>query len=156
MTQPLDWALLTAIASLIVSGAIALWAAALQRTVSVNDRKRFMRESITTLHDTLQDPRFRDSRDRFKKHSTTPYAELSDYAKSDARRILSVYGVIARMVRHDAIDTKLFQDFWEGALLRDWDRLKLFVEGERARNTAPTLFKATEDLVACCVKDKSA
>lgn len=156
MIPAVDWALATAIASLVVSGGTALWAAALQRTVSVNDRKRFMRESITTLHDTLQDPRFRDSRERFKEHRATPYAELSDYAKSDARRILSVYGVIARMIRHDAIDAKLFQDFWEGALLRDWARLEHFVAGERDWTRDPTLFHATEGLVKACIKDTTA
>jgi len=114
------------------------------------DTRRFMRESIFAVHDTLQAEQFRNERHNFfgTEQYTQDYSKYSADDKGRARYILSVYGLLARMVDHDAIDEDVARGYWKTALYRDWDRLENFISGERLRLSNGTLFAATEQMVA--------
>lgn len=114
------------------------------------DERRFLRESIFVVHDTLQGEQFRNARQNFfgSGNCHQDYAAFSDDDKGRARYILSVYGLLARMIDHDAIDEHVARGYWKTALYRDWDRLENFVSGERLRSSNGTLFNTTEQMVA--------
>ena len=114
------------------------------------DERRFLRESIFVVHDTLQAEQFRNARQNFFSSGNykQDYGALSDDDKGRARYILSVYGLLDRMVVHDAIDEAVLRGYWKSALFRDWDRLENFVSGERLRKSNGRLFEATEQMVA--------
>lgn len=114
-----------------------------------NDEKRYMRETLTVVHDTLQDPGFRDARQAFfNGPHEKDYTALSDLEKRYARRILSVYGLLWRMVKYRAVDENLLTDYWGSALTRDWERLENFVSGERLRQQNHNLYSQTEEMAA--------
>ncbi len=111
------------------------------------DIRRFQRESLSVIHETMQDEKFRDARGEFfAGPHKKDYAALSDVERRRARFILSVYGLMSRMVGNGAIDEALYRDYWRGTLLRDWDRLENFVSGERLNSGNHHLFTATETL----------
>ncbi|WP_193746460.1 DUF4760 domain-containing protein [Ruegeria sp. ANG-R] len=113
------------------------------------DERRFLRESIHVIHETLQAIQFREARQRFfAGPHLSDYSNLESEERGLARYILSVYGLMARMIRHGAIDEEILRDYWRTALYRDWDRLENFVSGERLRAKNGNLFAATEQMVA--------
>lgn len=114
------------------------------------DERRFLRESIFVVHDTLQGEQFRNARQNFfgSGNCHQDYNQFGDDDKGRARYILSVYGLLARMIDHDAIDEDVARGYWKTAMYRDWDRLENFVSGERLRTSNGTLFNATEQMVA--------
>ncbi len=113
-----------------------------------NDEKRYMRETLTLVHDTLQDPGFREARLAFFGGAhQKDYATLDSEDKRHARRILSVYGLLWRMVNYRAVDEGLLVDYWGSALIRDWERLENFVSGERLRQGNHKLYGQTEEMV---------
>jgi hypothetical protein len=113
------------------------------------DERRFLRESIFVVHDTLQAEQFRNARQNFLGSGACheDYSAYSDDDKGRARYILSVYGLLARMIDHHAIDEDVARGYWKTALYRDWDRLENFVSGERLRSSDGTRFIATEQMV---------
>lgn len=113
------------------------------------DERRFLRESIFVVHDTLQAEQFRNARANFlgSGDCKQDYNAYSDADKGRARFILSVYGLLARMIDHDAIDEDVARGYWKTALYRDWDRLENFVSGERLRSSDGTRFSATQQMV---------
>ena len=112
------------------------------------DERRFMRESIRVIHETLQASQFRKARQRFFAGAhQKDFSVLEDSEKGYARYILSIYGLLSRMVKHGAVDEHILQEYWESALYRDWDRLENFVSGERLRSKNGHLFNATEKMV---------
>ena len=113
------------------------------------DERRFLRESIFVVHDTLQAEQFRNARQNFfgAGNHKLDFKDYSDDDKGRARYILSVYGLLARMIEHDAIDESVARSYWKTALYRDWDRMEKFVTGERLRSKNETLFDATEQMV---------
>lgn len=121
----------------------------LQAQAQQKDARRFMRESIFVVHDTLQAEQFRNARRNF--FSEGSYKGAFDAYSSDdkgrARYILSVYGLLARMIDHDAIDEDVARGYWKTALYRNWDRLENFVSGDRLRSGNGNLFVATEQMV---------
>jgi len=122
----------------------------LQAQGNNKDERRFMRESIFVVHDTLQGEQFRNARQNFfgSGNYKQDFAAFSDADKGRARYILSVYGLLARMIDHDAIDEAVARGYWKTALYRDWDRLENFVSGERLSSKNGSLFEATEQMVA--------
>lgn len=111
------------------------------------DEKRYLRETISVIHDTMQDEKFREARGEFfAGPHKRDHGELTDTQRRRARFILSVYGLMARMLDSGAIDEALYRDYWRATLLRDWDRLENFVAGERLRSGNHALFAATEAL----------
>ena len=122
----------------------------LQAAGHKKDARRFLRESIFVVHDTLQAEQFRNARRNFfgEERYRLEYGDFSDDDKGRARYILSVYGLLSRMIDHDAIDEDVARDYWKSALYRDWDRLENFVSGERLRSKNGGLFQATEQMVA--------
>jgi len=68
--------------------------------------------------------------------------------KGRARYILSVYGLLSRLIDHDAVDEDVARGYWKTALYRDWDRLENFVSGDRLRTGNGALYAATEQMVA--------
>jgi len=119
-----------------------------------NDERRYMRESLTVIHETLQDPDFRDARTAFfSGPHRKEYNDLEGYERNMARRILSVYGLVGRMEKHRAVEKELLKDYWYTSLVRDWDRLENFVSGERMRAGNGALFKETEQMVSRWTKD---
>jgi hypothetical protein len=64
--------------------------------------------------------------------------------KENARKILAQYGVLGRLIKHDAISRELFLNFWESTFRRDWSRLVAFVESERQSTGNTDLFSAAE------------
>lgn len=144
-----DWAALATIISTIwfVGTTVFVWnQLRLQRTSADTDKRRFLRETITFIHDTLQNDDFRRARSQFFAGSASDYAVLDDENKGWARSILATYGLLARMVDHGAVEEALVKDYWRSALARDWERLRDFVEGERRRSRNPALFSAAESL----------
>lgn len=121
-----------------------------------NDERRYMRESLTVIHDTLQDPGFRAARQAFFAGAhRKQYADLETDERNAARRILSVYGLVGRMEKHRAVEKELLKDYWYASLVRDWDRLENFVSGERMRAGNGALFKETELMVSRWAKDET-
>lgn len=114
------------------------------------DERRFLRESIFVVHDTLQGEQFRNARHNFfgSGQYKQDFQAYSDDDKGRARYILSVYGLLSRMIDHDAIDEDVARGYWKTALYRDWDRLENFVSGERLRSGNGGLFTSTEQMVA--------
>ncbi len=111
------------------------------------DARRLQRESLSTIHETLQDEKFRAAREEFfAGPHERPYADLTDTEKRRARFILSVYTLLARMVGNGAIDEALYRDYWRGTLLRDWNRMENFISGERLNSRNHQLFVGTERL----------
>jgi hypothetical protein len=124
-----QWASLAGIIStvwLVLTTGFVFWQLRLQRRSVDNDQKRFLRESITIIHDTLQGDDFRSAREKFFQQSNNAYQNLTDDEKANARFILSVYGMLSRMVEHQAIDEVLFRNYWKSALVRDWQRIGFF------------------------------
>lgn len=122
-----------------------------------NDERRYMRESLTVIHETLQDPDFRDARHAFfSGPHRKEYSDLESEERNSARRILSVYGLVGRMEKHQAVEKELLKDYWYASLIRDWDRLENFVSGERMRAGNGALFKETEQMVSRWTKDDAA
>jgi len=113
------------------------------------DYRRYQRESMSVIHETLQDEKFVEAREEFfgGPHGRD-YADLTDGEQRRARFILSVHTLLARMVGNGAIDEALYRDYWRGTLLRDWDRLENFVSGERLGTRNHGLFTGTEKLVS--------
>ena len=99
------------------------------------------------MHDTLQRDDFRKARGVLLSIENKAYQLLDDTEKASARAILSNYGMLARMVEHHAIDEVLFRGYWRSALLRDWERMAIFVAGESNRSKNNELFVSTEKLV---------
>jgi len=121
-----------------------------------NDEKRYMRESLTVVHETLQDPGFREARlSFFSGPHKQDYATLDESEKRHARRVLSVYGLLSRMIKHRAVDESLLLDYWYSALCRDWERLENFVSGERLSTRNHDLFRRTEEMVSSWQKIRS-
>ena len=145
-----QWASLAGIIStfwLVFTTVLVFWQLRLQRRSVDNDQRRFMRESISIIHDTLQGDDFRSAREKFFEQDNGAYHNLTDDEKANARSILSVYGMLARMVEHQAIDEVLFRNYWKSALVRDWQRIAFFVEGERKKSRNTHLYNSTEQLV---------
>lgn len=121
---------------------------ALQTRDVDNEERRDMRESLTVVHETLQDPGFREARQAF---FAGPHQEgfdtLRDEDQRNARRILSVYELLARMLSHGAVNEAMVRDYWQTSLLRDWERLENYVSGERLRTRNHKLFSRVEDMV---------
>ena len=122
----------------------------LQARGTDKDERRFLRESIFVVHDTLQAEQFRNARQNFfnSGNHCLDYAAYSDDDRGRARYILSVYGLLANMIEHEAIDEDVARRYWRTALYRDWDRLENFVSGERLRTGDGTRFGTTEQMVA--------
>ena len=119
-----------------------------------NDERRYMRESLTVIHETLQDPDFREARHAFFSGAhRKEYSDLESEERNSARRILSVYGLVGRMEKHRAVEKELLKDYWFTSLIRDWDRLENFVSGERMRAGNGALFKETEQMVSRWTKE---
>jgi len=113
------------------------------------DERRFLRESIHVIHETLQAEQFSTARQSFFAGAhEQDYSDMVSADRAKARYILSIYGLLARMVKHGAIDEVMLREYWETALYRDWDRLENFVSGERLRARNGNLFAATEKTVA--------
>ena len=132
----------------VIVTAVFVWRqVAIQRNQDATDTKRFLREALSIIHESMQDEKFRIARTRFFDgcHEKA-YEDLSHDEKRGARFILSVYGLMTRMVRTGAIDEPLYREYWQSTLLRDWRRLEKFVEGERQRSRNANLFDATEEL----------
>ncbi|MEM1388249.1 MAG: DUF4760 domain-containing protein [Pseudomonadota bacterium] len=113
------------------------------------DVRRFQRESLSAIHETLQDEAFRSARSEFfaGPHQLA-YSALTDQQMRRARFILSVYALMTRMVGSGAVDEALYRDYWGTTLRRDWDRLENFISGERLGTGEHAMFSATETLVA--------
>lgn len=140
--------ILAAIAVIITT--FAVWRQMKLQAKGVNkDERRFLRESIFVVHDTLQAEQFRNARQNFfgSENYKRDFGDFTNDDKGRARFILSVYGLLARMIDHDAIDEDIARGYWKTALYRDWDRLENFVSGERLRSKNGTLFDATEQMV---------
>lgn len=130
---------------------VAVWLQMKLQAKGVNkDERRFLRESIFVVHDTLQAEQFRNARQNFfgTENYMRSFSDFSSDDKGRARYILSVYGLLARMIDHNAIDEDIARGYWKTALYRDWDRLENFVSGERLRSKNGTLFDSTELMVA--------
>ncbi|MFK7753944.1 MAG: DUF4760 domain-containing protein [Sedimentitalea sp.] len=113
-----------------------------------NDQKRFLRESMMIVHETLQDEKFRIARHEFfRGPHQKAYQQMEDREKRQARFILSIYGLLTRMVRHGAIDEKVYRDYWGNVMRRDWERLENFISGARLDDNKGGLFVETEKLV---------
>jgi hypothetical protein len=144
-----DLAAIAAAIAVLVTTVFVWRQVALQVASRDKDERRFLRESIRVIHDTLQADQFRDARTAFfAGPHQQDHAALEAAEKGAARYILSVYGLLARMTKHGAIDEAILQDYWNSALLRDWDRLENFVSGERLRSKNHTLYSATEQMAA--------
>lgn len=121
---------------------------ALQARDVDNEERRDMRESLTVVHDTLQDPGFREARQAFFSGAhQQAFDSLSEEDSRNARRILSVYELLARMLKHGAVDEAMVRDYWQASLARDWERLENFVSGERMRTRNHRQFGRVEDMV---------
>lgn len=123
---------------------------AIQAQSDSKDERRFLRESIFVVHDTLQGEQFRNARANFfggDRH-LADFAAMTDDDKGRARYILSVYGLLSRLIDHDAVDEDVARGYWKTALYRDWDRLENFVSGDRLRTSNGKLYSATEQMVS--------
>ena len=72
----------------------------LQAASQDKDERRFLRESIFVVHDTLQGEQFRNARANFfgQDRHRLDLNELDDHDKGRARYILSVYGLLAGLI----------------------------------------------------------
>ncbi len=144
-----DVAAILAALAVIVTTAFVWHQMRLQARGQDKDERRFLRESIHVIHETLQASQFREARQRFfAGPHVQGYRGLESEERGLARYILSIYGLLARMIKHGAIDEDILRDYWRTALYRDWDRLENFVSGERLRAKNGNLFAATEHMVA--------
>ncbi len=155
MTAPIWLDILADIAAICAALAVLITTVFVWRQVSLQaasrekDERRFLRESIHAIHDTLQGKQFREARNNFfSGPHQADYGALEADDKGSARYILSIYGLLARMVKHRAIDEAILRDYWKSALLRDWDRLENFVSGDRLRSKNHALYVATEQMAA--------
>lgn len=114
------------------------------------DERRFLRESIFVVHDTLQAEQFLNARRNFfgNNRFKQDYDSYDQDDRGRARYILSVYGLLCRLLDSKAIDESVFRSYWKTALYRDWDRLENFVSGERLRFGNGRLYAVQEHLVA--------
>ncbi|MFK7762351.1 MAG: DUF4760 domain-containing protein [Roseobacter sp.] len=121
----------------------------LQASGHDKDQRRFIRECISVIHETIQAGQFRHARQSFfSGPHRQDYGHLETEEKESARYILSIHGLLARMINHGAVDEDILQDYWKSGLFRDWDRLENFVSGDRLRSKNGALFIATERMVA--------
>nr|CAD6601638.1 hypothetical protein RKHAN_00924 [Rhizobium sp. Khangiran2] len=63
------------------------------------------------------------------------------------RSVLNTYEMLGLAVKLGAIDERVWEQYWKKALLRDWERLKDFINEERTRYSHPTLFDDAEAIV---------
>ena len=121
----------------------------LQAQGTNKDERRFLRESIFVVHDTLQAEQFLNARRNFfgEERYKLDYDQYDEDDRGRARYILSVYGLLCNLLDHDAIDESVYRGYWKSALYRDWDRLENFVSGERLRTGNGRLFHAPEQMV---------
>ncbi|WP_425049334.1 DUF4760 domain-containing protein [Psychromarinibacter sp. S121] len=150
----MEWVdLIADLTTILASGAVIVttvfvWRqVALQKQDSDTDIRRFQRESLSVIHETLQDEKFREARaEFFSGPHRKDYGQLEDVEKRRARFILSVYGLMTRMIENGAVDEQLYRDYWRGTLLRDWERMENFISGERLGTGNHRLFVPTEML----------
>lgn len=145
-----DAAQIVAAVAVLITAAFVFRQMRLQARGTDKDERRFLRESIFVVHDTLQAEQFRNARSNFfgdGKHKLD-FDQLSSDDRGRARYILSVYGLLSRLLDHDAIDEHVYRGYWKTALYRDWDRLENFVSGDRLRSGNGRLFEATEQMVS--------
>jgi hypothetical protein len=133
---------------LLITAVIAVQQLRLQKTGADTERRRFLRETISLVHETLQDLSFREARSSFFSKDRSGYHLLSDEEKGWARSVLATYGLIGRMVKHDAVEESLVRDYWRSAFLRDWGRLRSFVDQERVASRNSDLFIYAEELAS--------
>jgi len=145
-----DLAAICAAIAVILTAQFVWRQTSLQAQGQNKDERRFMRESIFVVHDTLQGEQFRNARQNFfgSGNYKMEFSHLSDDDKGRARYILIVYGLLASMIEHKAIDEEVARGYWKAALYRDWDRLENFISGDRLRTGAGSLFQATEQMVS--------
>lgn len=70
----------------------------------------------------------------------------ASHEKEAFRYVLNVYEMLATMVTLDALELDTWRTYWRSTTIRDWDRLKKFVDSERD-NHGNVLYCETEKIV---------
>ena len=118
----------------------------LQRRSVHADEARLARESAVFVHSVFAAEDFRLLRKTVGAKHAQAHDKMSDDTKAAFRAVLHNYGLVAHVYAEGGLSASVVESYWGSILVKDWGRLKGFVEAERLQN--PSLHKNTETMVA--------
>jgi len=147
------WALVPSIESVVpyatTLAALAIFGVAAQvilQRKSVNaDEARSARESAVFLYEVFGNDEFREQRRTLGMKAEQPVDKMSDETRAAIKAVLHRYGLVSLAQVHGGVKADMNNSYWGAALLKDWERLRPFVEAERTKN--PHLHGNTERMV---------
>lgn len=114
---------------------------------SVNaDEARLARESAIFLYDVFGNDTFREERRTVGAKSEQATEKMSEETRAAIKAVLHRYGLVSLAYAHGGLKVDMINSYWGTVFLKDWDRLKPFVDQERQKN--PNLHANTEALAA--------
>ena len=116
----------------------------LQRRSVNADEARLARESAVFLHTVFGDDVFREERRVLGAKCEQPTDKMSDETRAAIKAVLHRYGLVSLAYKHGGLNLDMINSYRGTVFLKDWDRLKPFVENERQKN--PLLHSNTETL----------
>lgn len=122
----------------------------LQRRSVRADEARLARESAVFVHSVFSAEDFRLLRKTVGAKHEQPLDKMSDDTKSAFRAVLHNYGLVGLAFVEGGVSAKVIESYWGNILVKDWNRLKGFVEHERINN--PSFHLNTEAMVAAVEK----
>ncbi len=125
----------------------------LQRRSVRADEARLARESAVFVHSVFAAEDFRLLRKTVGAKHEQSLDKMSDDTKAAFRAVLHNYGLVSLAFAEGGVSAKVVESYWGSILVKDWNRLKSFVENERQQN--PLLHQNTEAMVAAVVKVKN-
>lgn len=141
----------TTLAALAIVG-IAIQTILQRRSVRA-DESRLARESAVFVHSVFGTEEFRLLRKTIGVKHEQSYDRMSNETKSIFRGVLHNYGLVGLAFVEGGVSAKVIQSYWGTILVKDWERLKPFVDEERKQN--PLLHMNTEAMVAAVEKIKN-
>jgi len=122
----------------------------LQRRSVHADEARLARESAVFVHSVFGADDFRLLRKTVGAKCEQSYERMSDDTKAAFRAVLHNYGLVALAFAEGGVSAKVVERYWGSILVKDWGRLRDFVESERLSNAE--LHRDTEAMVAAVKK----
>lgn len=125
----------------------------LQRRSVRADEARLARESAVFVHSVFASEEFRSLRKIVGAKHEQPSEKMSDDTKGAFRGVLHNYGLVGLAYVEGGIKADVIESYWGSILVKDWARLKGFVDVERQQN--PMLHLNTERMVDAVEKIKN-
>ena len=140
----------TTLAALAIVG-IAIQAMLQRRSVRA-DEARLARESAVFVHSVFGTEEFRLLRKTVGAKHEQSFERMSDDTKGAFRGVLHNYGLVGLAHAEGGVSAQVIESYWGSILVKDWNRLKGFVDVERQQNAK--LHLNTENMVAAVEKVK--